>query len=232
MSDMLMIPYEPSVDDTRRMLNMLADEVGEYAGLPIPVEGIELVIHPSYRFADIFKKFSAQPSTDEPEVVIRNRWFSHRLRADCVVYTEAGRVTFGLLATNPIDYLLQTLGASQSWDLAAEAAAVAKLRTLVKAHTFHHYMLTGTFLETSRRSGITYVFRRLRPTLALSFRTGSARILCGLCLHPIGYHRDTWAGCLVPTDDVIAHLILMRGDENDFWRQANHHPAGTGAIGL
>lgn len=30
---------------------------------------------------------------------------------------------------------------------------------------------------------------------------------------------------MVPTDDVIAHLLLMRGDERLFWRRANqHHP--------
>jgi hypothetical protein len=74
--------------------------------------------------------------------------------------------------------------------------------------------------------------RRLKPTIALSGATGEIKALCGLCLHPIGFYNGTWAGCMVPTDEVIAHLMLMRGDESDFWRQANQHPAWRAESGL
>jgi hypothetical protein len=68
------------------------------------------------------------------------------------------------------------------------------------------------FLETSRRSGVSYLFRRLKPTLAIK----DGRALCALCLHPIGYYEGTWSGAMCPTDDIIAHLMLARGDEAMF----------------
>jgi hypothetical protein len=39
------------------------------------------------------------------------------------------------------------------------------------------------------------------------------------------YYAGSWGGAMCPTDDVIAHLTLMRGDEPMFWRRSNqHHP--------
>lgn len=38
------------------------------------------------------------------------------------------------------------------------------------------------------------------------------RIVACLCMHPIGYYADSWAGALCPTDDVITHLLLMRSE--------------------
>lgn len=127
---------------------------------------------------------------------------------------------------------LNTMGCASAWQLKCELRAQEKLKTLLKPHLFDMYLLTGAFLETSKRSKVTYMFRRLRPTLAMSGATGDMRILCGLCLHPIGFYSGTWAGCMVPTDEVIAHLLLMRGDEPDFWRQANQHPAWRSEAGL
>lgn len=40
------------------------------------------------------------------------------------------------------------------------------------------------------------------------------------------------AGAMCPTDDVIAHLSLMRGDEKMFWRRCNQHPAYRPEAGL
>lgn len=40
------------------------------------------------------------------------------------------------------------------------------------------------------------------------------------------------AGAMCPTDDVIAHLMLMRGDEVDFWHRSNQHPAHRHEAGL
>jgi hypothetical protein len=37
---------------------------------------------------------------------------------------------------------------------------------------------------------------------------------------------------MVPTDDVIAHLLFMRGDEAGYWGQANHHSASAPEAGL
>ena len=40
----------------------------------------------------------------------------------------------------------------------------------------------------------------------------------------IGYYGNTWAGVMCPTDEVIAHLLMMRGSEEKFWANANQHP--------
>ena len=62
--------------------------------------------------------------------------------------------------------------------------------------------------------------------------SGGVRILACLCMHTIGYYRDTWAGALCPTDDVIAHLILCRGDERLYWSRCNQHAPGRPEAGL
>lgn len=33
---------------------------------------------------------------------------------------------------------------------------------------------------------------------------------------------------MVPTDDIIAHLIMMRGDERSYWSKANQHAPEAG----
>lgn len=51
-------------------------------------------------------------------------------------------------------------------------------------------------------------------------------------MHPIAYYADSWAGAMCPTDDVIAHLMMMRGDEAMLWKRCNHHPAWHPGAGL
>lgn len=121
-------------------------------------------------------------------------------------------------------YWLSVLEATTGvWSLEAELAALTRLQSLVTEHAYKCYMIGGCFLETSKRSGVCYVFRKGRPTIAMVADHGQMRILSVLCLHPIGYYQGTWAGVMVPTDDVIAHLVMMRGDEHLFWRKAHQH---------
>lgn len=47
-----------------------------------------------------------------------------------------------------------------------------------------------------------------------------------------GNYGGTHAGAMCPTDDVLAHLLLMRGDERLFWSRANQHPANRPEAGL
>ena len=116
--------------------------------------------------------------------------------------------------------------------------AMETLRSHVTDWAFECYFMTGMFLESSKRSGVIYLFRRLRPTVALTARPGfkdrdvGMRILCTLCLHAVGYFADSWAGALAPTDDVLAHLLLMRGSEEKFWANANQHAPWSPESGL
>lgn len=135
---------------------------------------------------------------------------------------------------------LMTIGASDAWELEAEAKAMELLQTMVTERQMRHYLLTGSFLEHSDRSGLTYIFRRLRPTIALTSRRrdgvvsdmNAMRCLAVLCMHPIGYYERTWAGCMVPTDDVIAHLTMCRGDEARFWAKSIQHAPHEPEAGL
>lgn len=120
-----------------------------------------------------------------------------------------------------------------AWRVEAEAQAQATLKQLISEWQWRCYFTTGQFLESSPRSGVAYIFRRLRPTIALrpSTKHDDMRVIAALCLHPIGYYDGTFAGSMSPTDDVMAHLLLMRGDEHGFWRRANQHPAWEGMAG-
>jgi hypothetical protein len=135
---------------------------------------------------------------------------------------------------NHLGYQLQTIGASFAWGLEQEQRALQLLGTMIRHHTMKHYVLTGQFLEESPRSGVTYLFRRLRPTIALAPSRGEpeGRVLAALCMHPIAYYHGTWGGAMCPTDDVIAHLALMRADERLFWKRCNQHPPNRPEAGL
>lgn len=138
-----------------------------------------------------------------------------------------------------LTFWVNTLGASAGWDLEAEHRARVKLRTHLSEHQWRHYELTGTFLETSKRSGLIYMFRRSRPTIALSPRwpwwgsqPDSMRCLATLCMHPVGFYQRSWAGCMVPSDDLIAYLLFMRADEARYWKFAIQHEPWQAEAGL
>lgn len=174
-------------------------------------------------------------------VEVVNYWYSRSRRAHITLYRQDG--TLKVLVdpraqgAERITYWLSTIGASQAWSYEAELEARRKLATMIKPHLMQMYEMTGSFLETSARSGVSYILRRARPTVAMVpiFRDRDdlpMKVLAVLCLHPLGYYKGTWAGCMVPTDDVIAHLTYIRGDEPGFWRRANQHPIDSAEAGL
>lgn len=223
----------------RNGLRRLAAARQEWAGIPMPLEGEHLVVEPTYPHAEGLMNINR--SGEAPEAVPagvteRKNWWSSRLRCTIVVWNEDGKVLWGKIGGNqPFALALHTIGCSQAWGIEQEHNAIQLLGTLVRHHQLKQYLLTGMFLETSPRSGLTYLFRRLRPTVAIDARDKSAtasRILCALCLHPIGHYEGSWAGAMCPTDDVVAHLMLMRGDEPLFWRRSNQHAPDRPEAGL
>lgn len=225
----------------RNGLRRVAEANGTWCGIPMPLEGEELVIEPSYpKAADLMR--IGRPPLPEAGVAeesalkstVRSQFYSSHKRGVVVIFTKpGGKVDWGMVRpTNPMDMVLRTLGCSEAWGIEQEANALNLLGTLVSHHAFKKYLLAGSFLETSKRSGVTYVFRKLRPTIALHVRDGSVQIMCALCMHPIGLYDGSWAGAMCPTDDVVAHLMLMRGDEALFWRRANQHPSWVPQSGL
>lgn len=231
----------PTRSELRAMINTVATEDGEWAGALMPVPGIPLVVEPRYPYkmdGVCFdgEKPGGKTSPDDDPITVINSWYCVNKSATVYVCRDSTGLFHLVLPEYGgarLNLWIQTLGASNSWSLEAEEMAVRTLRGLISPHAYRCYCLTGTFLETSKRSKVTYLFRKLRPTIAIrATAAGSTRILATLCLHPIAHFQGTWAGGMVPTDDVIAHLLLMRGDEHRFWKKANHHPVWAASAGI
>jgi hypothetical protein len=200
----------------------------------MPIEGERLVIEPSYPFAELLNPKASDADQDDGWRQ-RNCWYSRKWRCDIIVMEREGVIAHGKVpAFHHLDHALRTMGCSPVWGLEQEHRALNLLGGMIRHHQFRSYVMTGMFLETSARSGVTYIFRRLRPTVAIarSRRDDGLRILCALCMHPIAYYAGSWAGAMCPTDDVIAHLALMRGDESMFWKRCNQHPPYRPEAGL
>lgn len=228
----------------RAGLRRVASTTDAWAGIPMPLDTLPLTIEPSFPDAEILATIGGRgqkPEPADPELEgakILNEFWSWRRRCTVVIWRlPDGRIDWGLRnGANHLAQDLEALDASVAWGIEQEGAAVRLLGTMLRHHAFKKYLLTGMFVENSERSGITYIFRRLKPTVALSTRpikgVERTKILCALCLHPIAYYGNSWAGAMCPTDDVIAHLVLMRGDEAMFWRRANQHPPWRPEAGL
>lgn len=223
----------------RNGLAEIAQERGNWAGIPMPLDDERLIIEPTYPKAKELSEIGVEeelPVSSRFEGLnCRNHFHCIRRRFTVYVFdTDDGKVTFGLTpdSVNHLDLDLRTMGCSVAWGIEQERKALDLLATLLPHNQMKNYLLTGSFLEKSRRSGIYYFFRRLKPTAAIAVHKDSLRTLCTLCLHPIAHYASSWAGAMCPTDDVIAHLMMMRGDEAMFWRRANQHAPWTAEAGL
>lgn len=242
-------PHGLSWDFVRGRINDLACERGEWAGYPMPIDDLKMVVeprHPLYdtmhgkRLGEADKQPDPAPDNEGWELV--NTWYSrHHGGTVAVIRRPDGKsvkcwwdVTGWPAYRYQMHFNTFIVACSPAWSAQAEMTACMKLRELIRPHLFDAYMLCGSFIERSERSGITYMFRKLRPTLALGTSQDRQRIkpIAALCLHPIGHYEESFAGCMVPTDDVIAHLTLMRGDEHGFWKKANHHSLWNALTGL
>lgn len=223
-----------------------AQERGEWAGSPMLAENIPLVLEPRYPYQGLNGKclstLSEEESVEKEEDdgwVIANSWWNDKRCATIYLChnLKTGKVAHCWAQDNGYPHrwrgMLDAMDAARYMDHVAESRALRTLEQLLGKQAFAFYFLLGYFLETSKASGITYLFRKLRPTIAMTPRPGpNMRILTSLCLHPIGYYEGTHLGAMVPTDDVIAHLLMCRGDEWKFWSKANHHPPHTWQAGI
>lgn len=234
------------------MVNQLAMERGEWSGYPIPDESLKLVVEPTHPLYESMNgaKFEEDRGPDEESLsmvasafgvseslFLLNTWITRDGREVWVYHNGDGRSRAAVLDRRDemrIRYLLNTICASHAWEPFAEVKAVQKLSEMVPKHMYRNYVLSGFIMETSKRSGVTYVFRRGRPTLAIKLTPEGTygHFLAALCLHPIAYYEDSFAGAMVPTDEVIAHLLLMRGDERRFWAKSNQHSLSHVQAGL
>ena len=225
-------PRDDSFAQMRARIAEIAESRNEWAGMPTLMDDLSFHIEPSYPYADAFAEDEIRDDDEALTAKLRNMFWSWRLRMWIFVYEKDGKITFGTSHNNRMRTVLDTLVAQDAWGLEQEMRALALLKTLVNPRQFKAYLLTGTFGETSKRSDVFYVFRRLGTTVAVRLDDPDSRVLCCLCMHPIGYYRGTWAGAMAPTDDVIAHLMMMRADEHMYWRRAKQHPAWDPLCGV
>lgn len=247
------------------MCDAIAEKHEDWQGFPVPVPDLNVRLHDRHPARGFFAELNGQMNGIEIDIMVGgpdfededcleeqiiNKWYCRKHNTDVRVWKRThtnGKPPDFFATETPrspdssmqrLKLWVMTIGASAAWDMAAEAKAREKLRGMLSEAQWRSYDLTGAFLERSPRSDLTYVFRRLRPTVVLSprWRYGqqidSMRVLAALCLHPVGYYEDTWAGCMVPSDDVIAHLLMMRGDEAYYWSKANQHESWQPEAGL
>lgn len=236
-------------DEVRDWIDDLSDHIGEWQGIPVPLgDETPLVLTPNHPLRDFFASRAHTCSVDDvcEEERVVNKWFSRKRNGVVWVIERAGRYSALFEPKAPdrsmerLMYWMSTIGGADAWSLDAEHTARELLRGMLTERQWRHYDLTGAFFETSPRSRVTYLFRRLRPTVAMSPRgtdcregdDAAMRCLAVLCLHPIGYYADSWAGCMTPSDDVIAHLMLMRADEAKYWGKAILHRPQEPEAGL
>lgn len=206
----------------------------------MPLDGERLIVEPTYPNAEGLMRIGRPERDDDDDGWrLRNSWYSFRHRCDILIMEKDGKIDWGKKAAfHHISHDLATLGCSDAWGIEQEGRAIQLLTKLLRHRQFKQYMLTGMFLERSRRSGVTYLFRRLKPTIAIAAHPGlqeskaGMKILAALCMHPIAYYAGSWAGAMCPTDDVIAMLMLMRADEHMLWKRANQHPPYRPEAGL
>jgi hypothetical protein len=233
-----------------KAINAMQTARGEWCGIPVPLPGLGLVMESRYpHHAELaeLQRIIEENEPRPPRTItcrdgdlswrIINTWDAHERDGQIVVIrNDAGKTEWFFESNKPKRnrLLIGAMDALDAWSLDTELTAIDLLGTLLTERMFGSYILTGGFLETSKRSGLTYWFRRCRPTIVMTpHRAGDEmQILCCLCQHPLGYYSSSFCGAMVPTDDIIASLLLMRGDEHAYWKRSNQHPAHAVESGL
>jgi hypothetical protein len=214
-------------------MNKIAQSRDQWCGMPMPIEGEQLVLEASHPEFDNYRQLNLITGKDEDlgddneGWRIVNSWYSRKWRCDIyILQGPDGKYQVGKMpAFHHIKYDLSTMACSVAWSIESESKALETLAGMLPHHAFKYYLMTGIFLESSKRSGITYIFRKLKPTVAIKASHGDdeMKILAALCMHPLAYYAGSWAGAMTPTDDVIAHLQMMRADEHFYWKRCNQH---------
>lgn len=229
-------PKRLTWDEVRDVCAFAGRYHGIAEGMPVPstVRPLRLPKGAKMKHLEGFMVGDEKPVAMPAGVKLINRWFDRIRGGEVYVWEEPDGRRLGarlrLQAIEAFRRVIDTIAVSQEAHTPqAEEAAQERLRTLVTPAQFKQYYLTGAFIETSHRSGVCYIFRKLAPTVA--FRAPS-NVLAALCLHPLAYYDGLTVGGMVPTDDVIAHLCMMRGDERRFWARAEQHVYGDPAAML
>lgn len=240
-----------SLESVHIEYHRLAEKLECHAGIPLPASG-GMTVHPRFKLAGVLERDidyvevdTKDAVTDDDQGTIRTWfWAARRQRRAMIIEDKEhpGKVKLRLgeqQASERLRMLLNTLAGSRLWTFEQEGRALEMLRGLITEGQLHTYQMMGCLTETSVRTGLLYLFRKLRPTLVFTPRDKhgldtpeASSLIAGLCMHPIAHYNDSWAGALCPTDDVMAHLMLMRGDEQMLWKRCNQHAPDSNLLGL
>jgi hypothetical protein len=244
---------EVSYEEAHAAINQIAEEHGFLSGVPIPIvrrdgnEAPDLVMAAGVPLAELFHMNQAQRRAERTELEgnllrshlrVRNSWHMLGDQTVAVIETEKGPMALphydaGMRLRKLITGHQVRFHAHQRAE--AEMKALESLRARISESQFDSYVLSGIFPERSPRSDVWYFFRKGYPTLAVSFHGQhgeDGKVLCALCLHPMGYYQGTHVGLMIPTDEVIAHLLLMRADERKFWAKSGQWRAEDTRSGI
>lgn len=240
--DALLDGTDDGWEHIRQAVIKFAGQDGNWAGYPLPIKHARLVVEPRHPLQSLQGATLAdrEDKSEAPaDFTLVNSWDDYSRDRTVYIFREAdGRITKAVLPHSWVGkrakFVLDTMAATQAWSVRAEFTALERLKSLVTRTAFRYYLLSGVFIESSKRSNAFYIFRKCRPTLAFvpTLDGENTKLLAALCLHPIGYYENTFAGSMVPTDDVIAHLLMMRGDERKFWAKCNQHDCRQIEAGL
>lgn len=162
------------------------------------------------------------------EICFVNQWTDYKRDMVINTYRVGGRARYARLYTDTEHQVMQATKdiAKRAWCAGVEDKAQRKLKAMATLDEYEEYMLTGDITVIGKQTKLMYVIRRLRPTLIYRNRDNelqTTRCLGALCMHPVGYYDGTWAGVLCPTDDVMAHLLMIKTDEKEFWNKSVFH---------
>lgn len=237
-------------DDTHRDINQIAEAQGFLSGVPVPILGEDspdLVMAPGVPLAEIFHMNQAARHLDRTEaegelrlgrMKVRNSWRVLGDHTVCVIDTTEGPMSLRRwdagIRLRKMAYGMEVRHKAHQ-RAEAELKAMDSLKARISRSQYDSYVLSGVFPEHSPRSDLYYYFRKGLPTLAISFHGGnsdSGKVLAALCLHPMGYYQGTHVGLMTPTDEVIAHLLMMRSDEHRFWAKSGQWSASDTRSGV
>lgn len=146
-------------------------------------------------------------------------------------------MTIDVLSAHPANLLYNTvITADLSFNhIEAETRAHGLLKSILDSDELYNmYLLHGCIIH--RSSDTIYVIRKGFPTLVFKAvdveGVEHVKFVGGLCAHIEATAQGMFAGSHCQTDDVIAHLLLLRSNETAFWEQANFHLPISGRLGV
>lgn len=253
------IQQHPNYEELLRQVSDDFEQLAEEAGLPCGMPASALAFKEGVYLEQAFVRAILQgagASAPKPEStttaelderVLHNQWVTKRpWRGQWgIVHIWRNRRTGEfewdfeefLPGLSRLEWAMRTTAVQLAYgNVEAEVKARRKLEAMLAPRQLKSWTLTESFYEQGR-SGMVYWLRKNRPTVALrpDSRTkddGKATPICALCLHALGGYQGTGAGILAPSDDVIAHLVMIRGNEHLFWRKANQFALNSQFISL